>query len=169
MPSLLLRLALVDPRSNLLTLKLKSSAASELHFFAKVHEREFFASRSPACHWPTHGGQTQNPTQLPIFAALNFARVWRKKLQDFCRKMLHSHSQRPRSSSSTARIETSGPCKHLKSAINGFVVQIWQIWLAENCTEQVLRACSKSGVARGRRFLVLTKRIVASGKENGRC
>ena len=72
--------------------------------------------------------------------------AWQARVWSFKGKLLiimlsndHSRSQRPRSFWPATRIETSGPSQHRKSAINGLVVQIWQIWLAESYRTITLR------------------------------
>ena len=67
----------------------------------------------------------------------------------------HSRPHRPRSFWSTPRIATTGRVKHRKSAILGLIG-----WEYETNTLRMLR---KSVKGQRSRFLVLTKRIAASG------
>ena len=56
--------------------------------------------------------------------------------------------------------------QHQKSAIHGLIVKSDKSdWLT--IIEKIFCACSKIGTGQRSRFLVLTKRIAASGEENG--
>ena len=79
---------------------------------------------------------------------------------------LHSRSQRPRSFWSASGIETSGRLQNRKSAIHGLIVKYDKSdWLKN--TERVLCACSEIGSGQRSRSPTLTRRIAASGDENG--
>ena len=78
----------------------------------------------------------------------------------------HSRPQRPRSFWSAPGIETSGRLQNRKSAIHGLIVKYDKSdWLKN--TERVLCACSEIGSGQRSRFLAQTRRIAASGDENG--
>ena len=78
----------------------------------------------------------------------------------------HSRPQRPRSFWSAPGIETSGRLQNRKSAIHGLFVKYDKSHWLKN-TEQVLCACSEIGSGQRSRFLAQTRRIAASGDENG--
>ena len=65
----------------------------------------------------------------------------------------------------SSRIETSGRSQHRESAIHGLILKSDKSdWL--KIIQRIFCACSKIGTGQRSRFLVLTKRIAASGDEN---
>ena len=110
---------------------------------------------------PSSGMRTTSPV-----LALSLSRNTTVLLRDRKRARTHSRPQRPRSFWSAPGIETSGRLQHRKSAIHGLIVKHDKSdWLKN--TERDLCACSEIGISQRSRFLAQTRRIAASGDENG--